>query len=126
MSVELNFILPCAICAREQKSYHSIYDFMHWVLKSSANKSISDMKIYSVATYSLAFLNKSLVFNWISQKPKEPNEIPVPGKNPETIPTPEPGVVPKKEPGIQPEREPLTVPPTPPPEIPKPPQEQFI
>ncbi|HEY0742059.1 MAG TPA: hypothetical protein VGD40_11385 [Chryseosolibacter sp.] len=53
-------------------------------------------------------------------KPKKPNEIPQPGKNPETIPSeePEPNVWPRKEPEIQPEREPLTVPPTAPPEIP--------
>jgi hypothetical protein len=57
-------------------------------------------------------------------KPKKPNEIPYPGKNPETVPTeePEPGVWPRREPEIQPEREPLTIPPTAPPEIPAPPQ----
>jgi hypothetical protein len=57
-------------------------------------------------------------------KPKKPNEIPQPGKNPETIPTeePEPRVWPRKEPEIQPGKEPLTVPPTAPPDVPVPPQ----
>lgn len=57
-------------------------------------------------------------------KPKKPNEIQEPGKNPDTIPSPEPEPVtwPKKEPEIQPEREPLTIPPTAPPEVPSPPQ----
>ena len=75
-------------------------------------------------THGLAILSKSFVFSWMSQKPKKPNEIPVPGEDPETIPTPEPepGVWPKKEPEIQPEREPLTEPPTRPAEIPEPPQ----
>ena len=56
-------------------------------------------------------------------KPQKPNEIPQPGKNPETIPAeePEPGVWPRREPEIQPEREPLTVPPTAPPDVPAPP-----
>jgi hypothetical protein len=82
------------------------------------------MNVHKEEFLVLRFLNKSLAFNWMSQTPKKPNEIPVPGKNPETIPAPEPepGVWPKKEPEIQPEREPLTVPPTPPPEIPKPPE----
>ena len=83
------------------------------------------MKLRFEATHGLVFSKKSLVFNWSAQTPKKPNEIPVPGKDPETIPAPEPepGVWPKKEPEIQPEREPLTIPPTPPPEIPKPPQQ---
>jgi hypothetical protein len=82
------------------------------------------MSMHLKRTLGFALLNKSLVFNWMSQKPKKPNKIPVPGRDPETIPIPEPepGVWPKKEPEIQPEREPLTVPPTPPPEIPKPSQ----
>ena len=86
------------------------------------------MTTHPEGTHGLGLLNKSIVFNLMSQKPKKPNEIPVPGKDPETIPTPEPepGVWPKKEPETQPEREPLTVPPTSPPEIPKPPQEQVI
>ncbi len=56
--------------------------------------------------------------------PKKPNEIPVPGKTPETIPAeePEPGVWPKKESEIQIGREPLTVPPTAPPELPSQPE----
>jgi hypothetical protein len=79
-------------------------------------------------TYGLALSNKSLVYNRRSQKPQKPNEIPVPGKNPEIIPTPEPepDVFPSKEPEIQPEKEPLTTPPSAPPEIPKPPQELVI
>jgi len=83
------------------------------------------MSIHPADTHGLIILNQSPVLRWRLQKPKKPNEIPMPGKNPETIPTPvpEPGVWPKKEPEIQPEREPLTVPPTPPPEMPKPPQE---
>jgi hypothetical protein len=54
--------------------------------------------------------------------PKTPNEVPVPGKQPETIPMeePKPNVWPKREPEIAPEKEPLTVPPTAPPEILKP------
>jgi hypothetical protein len=82
------------------------------------------MNIYPESIHGLRPLDQSLVLDRTSQKPKKPNEIPVPGKNPETIPTPEPepGTWPKKEPEIQPEREPLTVPPTSPPEIPKPPE----
>jgi hypothetical protein len=59
-------------------------------------------------------------FSLTGAKPKKPNEIPVPGKDPEITPTeePEPGVWPKKEPEIQPEKEPLTIPPTPPREVP--------
>jgi hypothetical protein len=87
------------------------------------NKINSNMSTHPEGIYGLTLLNKSIVFNWMSQKPKKPNEIPVPGKNPETIPTPEPEppVWPKQEPEIQPEREPLSIPPTPPTEIPKPP-----
>lgn len=61
----------------------------------------------------------------VNAKPKRPNEVPVPGKNPEIIPAeePEPNTWPKKNPEIQPEKEPLTVPPVTPPEVPKPPQE---
>jgi hypothetical protein len=67
---------------------------------------------------------KSFLFNRASTKPKKPNEIPVPGREPETIPAeePGPGVWPKKEPEIQPEREPLTIPPTSPPEVPRRPE----
>jgi hypothetical protein len=59
-------------------------------------------------------------FEMMSSKPKKPNEIPLPGKDPEIIPAeePDPGVWPKKEPEIQPEKEPLTIPPTPPREVP--------
>jgi len=48
-----------------------------------------------------------------NDKPKKPNEIPEPEKNPDTDPTPkpEPLVWPKKEPKTQPGREPLTTPP---------------
>ena len=40
----------------------------------------------------------------ISAKPQKPNEIPVPGKNPETIPSeePVPNVWPRKDPEINP------------------------
>jgi hypothetical protein len=57
-------------------------------------------------------------------KPKKPNEIPQPGKNPESVPSeePEPEIWPRKEPEIQPGKEPLTAPPITPPEVPEPPQ----
>jgi hypothetical protein len=57
-------------------------------------------------------------------KREKPNEIPQPGRNPETTPTPEPepGVWPVKEPEIKPGKEPLTTPPSAPPEVPEPPQ----
>jgi hypothetical protein len=60
----------------------------------------------------------------MNNKPKKPNEIPSPGKNPETDPTPEPepSVWPRREPEIQPGKEPLTTPPSKPMEIPPPPQ----
>lgn len=54
-------------------------------------------------------------------KPERPNEIPQPGKDPETLPSeePAPNRWPRKEPEIKPEKEPLTIPPTAPPEVPK-------
>lgn len=48
-------------------------------------------------------------------KSDKPDEIPVPGRNPEAIPPPEPkpGTWPKKKPEVIPEREPITIPPSP-------------
>jgi hypothetical protein len=59
----------------------------------------------------------------LNASPGKPNEVPVPGKNPETIPgkEPEPNVWPKREPEVKPEREPPTIPPAAPPEVPPPP-----
>lgn len=53
-------------------------------------------------------------------KPVKPNEIPAPGKNPETIPSEEPSPYtwPQKAPEIKPGREPLTTPAPTPPEVP--------
>jgi hypothetical protein len=55
-----------------------------------------------------------------ADSPDKPDEVPVPGKSPETIPAPEPLPPnwPIKEPEIKPEKEPLTVPPSAPPEVP--------
>jgi len=70
-------------------------------------------------------LNCDLVI-WSSRnaKPRKPNEIPQPGKDPEIIPSeePEPITWPKKVPEITPGEEPLTTPPATRPEIPEPPQ----
>jgi len=59
-----------------------------------------------------------------SIRPKKPNEIPQPGKEPETTPEvePEPNMWPRKEPEIQPGKEPLTAPPDAPLEVPNAPE----
>jgi hypothetical protein len=61
-------------------------------------------------------------------KPKKPNEIPQPGKDPETVPSeePEPITWPKKEPETTPGKEPLTTPPSAPPEIPERPDGKYV
>ncbi len=59
-----------------------------------------------------------------SKRPKDPEEIPQPGKKPETTPAeePEPDVWPRKQPEIHPGKEPLTSPPGAPLEVPEPPE----
>ena len=78
-----------------------------------------DMQINAISIF-----NSMLFIANNKGKRERPNEIPQPGRNPETVPAqePEPGVWPKKEPEIKPEHEPLTVPPAAPPEVPEPPQ----
>lgn len=75
----------------------------------------------AVIVFETTLTNETLLGSKHSDKPEKPNEIPQPGKDPETMPAEEPGpdVWPRKEPEIQPGKEPLTVPPTAPPEIPK-------
>ncbi|HEX6892823.1 MAG TPA: hypothetical protein VF141_19075 [Chryseolinea sp.] len=57
-------------------------------------------------------------------RPKEPSEIPQPGKDPETVPSkePEPDTWPRREPEITPGKEPFTTPR----EIPPVPQDLMI
>ena len=62
--------------------------------------------------------------NPVTSKAEKPEEVPVPGHDPDTVPAkePSPDVWPRKEPEIQPRPEPVYPPYTSPAEVPAPPQ----
>ena len=70
----------------------------------------------------------TIIDDFRNQQPEEPNEVPVPHKDPTTVPgkEPKPDVWPHKDPEITPGEEPLTKPATAPPEIPKPPEYETL